>query len=63
MTKTMAFNILAFGLAVALPIVTEAGYTGDVPSELAVFVPAAIAAINMLLKRFGQTERGQAMNI
>lgn len=63
MTKTMAFNILAFVLAVALPIVTEAGYTGEVPVEWAVFVPAVIAAINMILKRLSQTESGRAMNI
>lgn len=63
MTKTMAFNILAFILAVALPVATEAGYTGEIPAEWAVFVPAVIAAVNMLLKRLSQTERGQAMNI
>ena len=63
MTKTMAFNILAFILAVALPVATGAGYTGEVPVEFAVFVPAVIAAVNMLLKRLGQTERGEAMNI
>jgi len=63
MTKTMAFNILAFILAVALPVATEAGYTGEIPVEWAVFVPAVIAAVNMMLKRFSQTERGQALNI
>ena len=63
MTKTMAFNILAFILAVALPVATEAGFSGDVPAEWAVFVPAVIAAVNMILKRLSQTERGQAMNI
>lgn len=63
MTKTMVFNILAFILAVAMPVLTEAGYTGDVPAEFAVFVPAVIAAVNMILKRLSQTERGQALNI
>jgi len=63
MTKTMAFNILAFILAVALPVATEAGYTGEIPAEWAVFVPAVIAAVNMMLKRFSQTERGEALNI
>jgi len=63
MTKTMTFNVLAFVLAVVLPIVTEAGYTGEVPAEWAVFVPAVIAAINMILKRLSQTDRGKAMNI
>jgi len=59
----MWFNILAFVLAVALPVVTQAGYTGEVPAEFAVFVPAVIAAVNMILKRFSQTEQGRAMNI
>ncbi len=63
MTKTMWFNIFAFVLAVALPVATQAGYTGEVPAEFAVFVPAVIAAVNMILKRLSQTESGKAMNI
>jgi hypothetical protein len=46
----MVFNVLAFIVAVAAPVLSGAGYTGKVPVEWAVFVPAAIAAVNMVLK-------------
>lgn len=63
MDKTTLFNVVAFLLAVLVPVLTEAGFTGDVPAEWAIFVPAAIAAINMILKRLSKTEAGRAMNI
>ena len=51
-SKTMWFNGIAFVVAVAGPVLTAAGYTGEVPGELTVFVPAAIAGVNMILRYF-----------
>jgi len=50
-SKTVWFNVLAFLVAVIGPILSQYGYSGDVPAELAVFVPAAIAAINLILRK------------
>jgi formate-dependent nitrite reductase membrane component NrfD len=50
MNWTTVFNVLAFIVAVAAPILGGAGYTGEVPVEWGVFVPAAIALVNMILK-------------
>jgi len=61
--KTTVFNLIAFLLAVGVPVLTGAGFTGEVPSEWAIFIPAVIAAINMFLKRFSKTEAGRAMNV
>ena len=52
LSKTLAFNILAVVVAVASPLLFGQGYTGEVPSDLAVFIPALIAAGNMLLRYF-----------
>ncbi len=51
-SKTMWFNGIALVLAVALPLLAAQGYTGEVPEELAVFVPAIIAGVNMILRYF-----------
>ena len=45
-SKTLWFNILALAVAVAISF----GYTGELPEEWAVFVPAIVAIINMLLR-------------
>lgn len=50
MNWTTAFNVIAFVVAVAAPILGGAGYTGEVPAEWAVFIPAAITAVNIFLK-------------
>jgi len=57
-SKTVWFNVLAFLVAVIGPILSQYGYTGDVPTELAVFVPAAIAAINLILRKITNTGIG-----
>ena len=63
MDKTTLFNVVATVLAIIMPILTEAGYTGNVPVEWAVFVTAAIAVINAILKYISKTEVGQAYNV
>ena len=45
-SKTFWFNILALLVAV----VSAFGYTGELSPELAVFVPALIAIINIILR-------------
>ena len=45
-SKTIWFNILAFLVSVAAGF----GYTGELPPEWAVFVPAVIALNNMILR-------------
>ena len=45
-SKTLWFNVLAFVVAVTGAF----GYTGELPGEAAVFVPAVIAVINFLLR-------------
>ncbi|RLC74623.1 MAG: hypothetical protein DRJ03_31650 [Chloroflexi bacterium] len=45
-SRTVWFNVLAFIVAVA----AEFGYTGELPDEWAVFVPAAVAIINLILR-------------
>jgi uncharacterized membrane protein len=45
-SKTLWFNFLAFVVAVA----TGFGYTGELPEDWAVFVPAVIAVINLILR-------------
>ena len=63
MNKTMIFNIVAMVLAIILPALAGIGYTGEVPAEWVVFIPAGIAVINMILKALSKTEAGKAMNI
>jgi len=63
MNKTLAFNVVAFILAVALPVLAGLGYTGEVPEGWAALVGPAIALINWLLKKLSQTEVGQAYNV
>jgi len=45
-SKTLWFNVLALVCAIAAGF----GYTGELPAEWALFVPAIIAAINVLLR-------------
>ena len=45
-SKTLWFNILAFIAAIA----SAFGYTGELSPEWAVFVPAIIAIVNVLLR-------------
>lgn len=47
-SKMMWFNILALIVAVA----SAFGYTGDLPASWALFVPAIVALINILLRLF-----------
>jgi len=62
--KTTMFNgIVAFVLAVVIPVLTEHGYTGEVPAGWVVFVGAAIAGLNALLKYLSKTKFGQAHNV
>ena len=51
-SKTLWFNGIAVVLAVAIPILESQGYTGDLPTGAGIFVPAAIAAVNFVLRRF-----------
>jgi len=46
MSKTLIFNILALIVAIAAGF----GYKGELPAEWAVFVPAIIAIINLILR-------------
>jgi hypothetical protein len=57
-SKTVWFNALAFLVAVIGPILSQYGYTGDIPAGLAVFVPAAIAAINLILRKLTSSAIG-----
>ena len=45
-SKTLWFNILALIVAIAGAF----GYTGELPPEWMLFVPAIVAVINMLLR-------------
>ena len=47
-SKTFWFNILGLLAAVAMAF----GYTGEVPESWAVFVPAIVAVINIVLRLF-----------
>ena len=49
-SKTIGFNVLAFVLAVALPILSQYGYTGEIPANWAVFIVPAIALVNIVLR-------------
>ena len=46
LSKTLWFNILALIVAIA----SAFGYTGELPPEWMLFVPAVIAVINMILR-------------
>ena len=45
-SKTLCFNVLALVAIVAASF----GYTGEIPAEWAVFVPAIVALINICLR-------------
>lgn len=45
-SKTLWWNILAFVVAIA----SAFGYADELPQEWAVFVPAIIAVVNMILR-------------
>ena len=49
-SKTIGFNVLAFILAVGLPILSQYGYTGELPADWGVFVVPAIALVNIILR-------------
>lgn len=51
-SKTMWFNIVAVGVAIAGPVLAGQGYTGEVAPEVSVFVLAAVAGINAALRYF-----------
>ena len=51
-SKTIWFNVIAIAAAVVGPVLIGQGYTGVVPDELAVFVPALIAGVNLVLRYF-----------
>lgn len=51
-SKTLWFNAIAFGVAVLGPVLAGQGYTGEVGPELGIFVPAAAALINVVLRYF-----------
>jgi len=50
-SKTMVFNGIAFILAVALPVLSANGFTGELSPELSVFVAPAIAIVNLILRK------------
>ncbi len=45
-SKTLWFNILALVVAIAAAF----GYTGELPPEWSIFVPAIVAIINIALR-------------
>jgi len=47
-SKTFWFNVLALVVAVA----ANFGFTGELPAEWGVFVPAVVIVINLLLRLF-----------
>ncbi len=49
-SKTFWFNVAGFVLAVAGPVARSAGYTGEVPTDLEVFVVPAITLVNIALR-------------
>lgn len=49
-SKTIVFNVLAFAVAVGGPVAAGAGYTGEVPENLEVYVVPAIALVNLVLR-------------
>ncbi len=51
-SKTEWFNLIALFVAVAGPVLADQGYTGELPGGWLVFVPAAIAGVNMILRYF-----------
>ncbi len=51
-SKTLWFNIAALLVAVLGPVAEGFGYTGDVPTNLEVYIVPAIALVNMALRYF-----------
>lgn len=49
-SKTFWFNVVAFVLAVGIPVAGQFGYTGEIPADWAVFVVPAIALVNLILR-------------
>ena len=49
-SKTFWFNVVAFVLAVGIPVLGQYGYTGELSPELGVFVIPAIALVNLILR-------------
>lgn len=50
LSKTVGFNVAAFLVAIAGPVARNAGYTGEVPENLEVYVVPAIALVNVILR-------------
>ena len=46
LSKTLWFNVLAL----LTMVVASFGYTGELPAEWAVFVPAIVALVNLVLR-------------
>lgn len=57
--KTFWFNMLALAVAVA----GHFGYIGELPDEWAVFVPAIVAIVNILLKYLANKPAGIKYNL
>ena len=51
-SKTLAFNVLAFIVAVAAVTLPSLGYTGEVPAEWTVFLAPVVAVVNFILRRY-----------
>ena len=47
-SKTFWFN----GLALVVAVAAEFGYSGELPAEWGVFVPAIVIVINLILRLF-----------
>ena len=51
-SKTLAFNVLAFIVAVTAVTLPSLGYTGEVPAEWTVFLAPVVAVVNFVLRRY-----------
>lgn len=52
LSKTLAFNVLAFIVGVAAIILPTYGYTGEVPAEWTIFLVPVVTVVNLVLRRF-----------
>jgi hypothetical protein len=51
-SKTVWFNVVAVLVAVLAPVLEGFGYSGEVPADAQIFVFAAIAGVNLILRYF-----------
>ena len=49
-SKTFWFNVVAFVLAVGIPVAGQFGFTGELSPDLGIFVVPAIALVNLILR-------------